>query len=51
MDNPKINTTKRWDKHCKAVSKDGRRCHMYEPHEGKHTPKHGTEADKWEDGE
>lgn len=37
--------------YCKEVAKDGRKCSLYLDHYGKHKPKHGTEQDRWEDGE
>lgn len=46
-----INTTKRYSHYCRAEASDGRVCSLYAPHEGKHKPKHGTESDRWEDGE
>ncbi|AWN03302.1 hypothetical protein PBI_CAMILLE_56 [Microbacterium phage Camille] len=46
-----INTTKRWNHYCRAEASDGRVCCLYAPHEGKHKPKHGTESDRWADGE
>lgn len=44
-----INTTTRWQHNCHAVSKDGRKCSLYSPHEGLHKPAHGTEADRFSD--
>lgn len=44
-----VNTTKRWDKYCTAVSKEGQRCSLYSPHTGGHLPKHGIETDRFED--
>ena len=41
----------RWSLYCKAVAKDGRKCSLYLDHKGGHKPKHGTESDRWEDGE
>lgn len=46
-----INTTHRYNTYCHAVAKDGRRCSLYSPHEGKHKPKHGVESDRFGDDE
>lgn len=50
MENP-INTKHRHDQYCRETAQDGRVCSLYSPHEGKHKPKHGLEADRWSDGE
>ncbi|QCG77557.1 hypothetical protein SEA_DIZZYRUDY_61 [Microbacterium phage DizzyRudy] len=51
METPTINTTQRHNRYCRAEASDGRVCSLYDPHFGKHKPKHGTEADRFDDGE
>lgn len=51
MTDAETNTNKRWSVYCRAVAKDGRRCSLYSPHEGKHKPKHGLESDRFDDDE
>jgi len=52
MEDEQINTTTRYNHYCRATASDGRVCSLYTPHEGvKHKPRHGIEADRWEDGE
>lgn len=46
-----INTTVRHNTYCHETAKDGRKCSLYFPHYGKHKPKHGIEADRFETGE
>lgn len=46
-----INTTRRYNHYCHKVAKDGRKCSLYSPHEGKHKPKHGVEKDRFGDDE
>ena len=46
-----INTTKRYNHYFHAVAKDGRKCSLYTPHEGKHKPKHGVEKGRFGDDE
>ena len=41
-----VNTTHRYNHYCRAISKDGRKCSLYSPHEGRHKPKYGTEKDR-----
>lgn len=44
-----VNTTKRWNAHCRAKHPDGRICKLYTPHEGKHMAKNDLEEDRWSD--
>lgn len=46
-DEVEVNTSRRWSRYCREEHADGRKCSLYFPHEGKHKPKHGTEADRW----
>ena len=49
-DDVEVNTKHRWDHNCKAVNpKNGDKCSLYDPHEGGHKPKNGTQADRWSD--
>ena len=41
----------RHNTYCHETAKDGRKCSLYFPHYGKHKPKHGIEADRFETGE
>lgn len=50
MEDPVVKK-ERYNHYCREVAKDGRVCSLYSPHEGGHKPKHGTEADRWADGE
>lgn len=47
MIDEQVNTTHRYGHYCRAVSKDGRKCSLYSPHEGDHLPKHGIESDRF----
>lgn len=43
-----INTTHRYNRYCREVNPaNGKHCSLYNPHEDKHKPKHGTESDRW----
>lgn len=46
-----VNTSTRWSHYCRAVSKDGRKCTLYAPHDGKHMPNHGIDKDLFGDDE
>lgn len=44
-----VNTTTRYNNYCRKVSKDGRACSLYSPHEGLHKSKNGLEKDRFGD--
>lgn len=50
LDDLEVNIKHRWNHYCRAVNpKNQQICSLYNPHEGGHKPKHGTEADRWFD--